>query len=363
MNKFILPNRTVESFENTATIPYNINLLLNRYLLFSEEAENIKKEVFLYLTRDDRNYKDMIAKYFAKLKKEHERKTKGEKNSFNKILKETNEIFKRITTVRENGDFEKLGKKIGQNIRLIKEQIFSSASDVLRDYHAKIEKLGLSKIIFTTSSRLIVGLGSTSVLETSIKLHHIYGVPYIPSSAIKGVLRVYKMWELSEWNVDLLKALELAISLVYEKCHDPDREFNEKLSKISIKELKREHRVLIDKKDEIIKKQNQFLSILSIFGSQLSKGSLIVFDAFPEKFEGFDIDIMNPHYPDYYQGTEPPADWQNPNPIQFLTIPAGIKFNFYFMNPYEQLETDLKNALSILGIGAKTSLGYGVFNI
>lgn len=116
------------------------------------------------------------------------------------------------------------------------------------------------------------------------------------------------------------------------------------------------------KREEIIKKQNELFNFLSIFGSQSQKGSLIVFDAFPEKFEGFDIDIMNPHYPNYYQGTEPPADWQNPKPIQFLAVPAGTKFNFYFINPYEKLETDLKNALSILGIGAKTSLEYGVFN-
>ncbi len=70
---------------------------------------------------------------------------------------------------------------------------------------------------------------------------------------------------------------------------------------------------------------------------------------------------MNPHYPDYYQGNEPPADWQNPNPIKFLAIPKGTTFNFYFLNPYTLIETDLKKALQILGVGAKNSLGYGEF--
>src|SRR5947199_5305127 len=35
--------------------------------------------------------------------------------------------------------------------------------------------------------RMIVGLGSESVLETSICLHRIYGMPYIPGSVLKGL--------------------------------------------------------------------------------------------------------------------------------------------------------------------------------
>src|SRR6266487_1606082 len=39
--------------------------------------------------------------------------------------------------------------------------------------------------------RMIVGLGNESVLETSITLHHTYGVPYIPGSALKGLAASY----------------------------------------------------------------------------------------------------------------------------------------------------------------------------
>src|SRR5436305_8238820 len=35
--------------------------------------------------------------------------------------------------------------------------------------------------------RMAVGLGSESLLETSISLHHAYGVPYIPGSALTGL--------------------------------------------------------------------------------------------------------------------------------------------------------------------------------
>ena len=40
-------------------------------------------------------------------------------------------------------------------------------------------------------SRLIVGLGSENVLETGIRLHHTYGMPIIPGSALKGLAAHY----------------------------------------------------------------------------------------------------------------------------------------------------------------------------
>src|SRR4051812_25489068 len=39
----------------------------------------------------------------------------------------------------------------------------------------------------TVRGRMVVGLGAESVLETAISLHRIYGVPYIPGSALKGL--------------------------------------------------------------------------------------------------------------------------------------------------------------------------------
>src|SRR5207245_4481556 len=51
--------------------------------------------------------------------------------------------------------------------------------------------------------RMIVGLGSESVLETSISLHRTYGVPYIPGSALKGLAANYARQKLSdEWHKD-----------------------------------------------------------------------------------------------------------------------------------------------------------------
>src|SRR5437763_2983413 len=43
----------------------------------------------------------------------------------------------------------------------------------------------------STVGRLIVGLGSENVLETGIRLHHTYGLPVIPGSALKGLAAHY----------------------------------------------------------------------------------------------------------------------------------------------------------------------------
>jgi CRISPR-associated protein Cmr6 len=172
----------------------------------------------------------------------------------------------------------------------------------------KIEKV--SNLV--SNWRLIVGLGNESVYETSITLHHIYGIPYIPASGIKGLLH---NWALNE-----------------------------------IQDQK-----LIDE----------------IFGTDKQAGKVIFFDAFPINLHNDSIqpDIMNPHYPDYYDGNKPPTDWQSPKPIFFLTLKdTNFEFIFGVKNSantglLEKLTKSevgwLFRALKEQGIGAKTAVGYG----
>ncbi|MEN2998479.1 MAG: type III-B CRISPR module RAMP protein Cmr6, partial [Brevinematia bacterium] len=102
-----------------------------------------------------------------------------------------------------------------------------------------------------------------------------------------------------------------------------------------------------------------------IFGTQEQKGRVIFMDAYPVSEIKLELDIMNPHYPDYYSKNQPPADWQNPVPITFLTV-GKTKFQFLLLSRDESLLEKatilLKNALKEHGIGAKTSLGYGIFD-
>ena len=215
-----------------------------------------------------------------------------------------------------------------------------------------------------TASRLIVGLGSGHVLETSLTLHHIFGIPYIPASALKGVVRRVSFWEIAEKEN---KKTDNDIENLQKQLYD---------SEISSSDSK-----------DILKHK-------LLFGTQGFKGLLVFLDAFPEiqnNQDIFELDVMTPHYSNYYTKGEPPGDWENPKPITFLTVKKGIEFCFYVLfDEYrteillndkdfpqeaknvlnellqnQKLEKDvekwLNKALKEFGVGAKTRLGYGIF--
>ena len=184
---------------------------------------------------------------------------------------------------------------------------------------------------FKPEWRFVTGLGGHSVYETGITLHHVYGVPYIPASSIKGVLRSWIIY--SKFENDEKKAF-------YDKefCH--------------------------------------------VFGcpaqSALGKayqGNVTFFDALPTEAPMIEPDIMNPHYPKWYSGERrAPVDTESPVPIFFLTV-KQTPFQFIMATKPKQdekvwdliskefwgkkLMAWLTEALSEHGIGAKTAVGYG----
>jgi CRISPR type III-B/RAMP module RAMP protein Cmr6 len=167
---------------------------------------------------------------------------------------------------------------------------------------------------FTPDWRMVTGMGEASVYETSMTLHHVYGIPYIPASTIKGVLRHY------------LNELE-------------------------------------DGKKHIEKIFGESDTVSST--KRPVRGTCVFFDAFPLTAPRIELDVMTPHYPDYYTGDKPPADWQSPNPIHFLTIGKGTRFRFIVGTPglddamKGTLRKWLEEALQHRGMGAKTAVGYG----
>lgn len=186
---------------------------------------------------------------------------------------------------------------------------------------------------FVPSWRLVVGLGSASVYEVGMTLHHVYGFPYIPASGIKGVLRGHIIQDfyypkLSEEQKNSDKAGEQAEKLALE-----DIDFKK------------------------------------IFGSTEQQGKAVFFDALPIEAPNLKPDIMNVHYKDWYGEGKPPTDTQQPNPILFLTV-QNTPFQFLIgsntVKPLnfqgKALMTWLSNALEDKGIGAKTAVGYGYMN-
>jgi CRISPR-associated protein Cmr6 len=161
-------------------------------------------------------------------------------------------------------------------------------------------------------SRLAVGLGNDSVLETSITLHHTYGVPFIPGSALKGLCSSYAANRLDDdsWNR-----------------HGESHSF--------------------------------------LFGDEENSGSVMFYDALP--YPGFKIlrDVLNVHHSGYYQNAGPdrpaPADWDDPKPISFLTSTGKFLIAVKAEDPLwsESALTILRLALEQEGVGGKTSRGYG----
>jgi len=203
-------------------------------------------------------------------------------------------------------------------------------------------------IELVSESRLVVGLGDTNALEVGMTLHPLYGFPFIPGSTIKGLTR--------SW-------LEVAEDTFEGKTLDGE-ELNKTLKEKSFDVFGS----LVKDSTSLTKDEKAHYEKLKMLNRM---GQVTFLDAIPvtdnEHTIAFDIDIMNPHYSSYYSNPEsnPPGDWYSPVPILFLTLKRGIKFQFGLIaedeDLYEQAADWLKMGLSELGIGAKTSSGYGFF--
>ena len=219
------------------------------------------------------------------------------------------------------------------------------------NFRNKYDSLSYEKeqLILKPSWKLTIGLGHESVYETSITLHHIYGIPYIPASSIKGVVRSHIINE-----------------VFYQEDSEEPAEFralqDEVFCKIfgTSKETSTENK----KKEKFIVK-----SPIIVEGKPSDHiGSILFFDAFPIEEPRIVPEIMNVHYPDYYDEKNPPTDYQNPRPI-FFPVVENTAFQFTIATKHRLLaDYTLQNktitqwlteALQNHGIGAKTAVGYG----
>jgi len=220
-----------------------------------------------------------------------------------------------------------------------------------------------------TAWRMVVGLGSPHVHETAMTWHHTWSIPYIPGSALKGVTRAYfieKAWEKFEkenqgqkWEdtVLCLEAWLMGNNHLDKRVHH-----------------KKEECPLWDWAERNLQEERELFK--AIFGTQEQKGSVIFMDAYPLDKYCLKLDVMNVHYPDYYDGVKDyAADWESPRPVYFLTV-VDTKFQGLILVNKKFLENSsvkisaekilnsaqsfLKNALEWHGIGAKTAIGYGI---
>lgn len=211
------------------------------------------------------------------------------------------------------------------------KQVYPGVNRLLEKKHAQqnnylktLKGVQILSISAKLLSPFITGLGSGHPTETGMILDRNLGVPYIPASSVKGVLR-----------------LACAINIARK---DGSNE--------------------VDLENE---------TLVKYFGSESDsnpkRGQLVILDVYPKAISQLKIDIMNPHNQNYYSGkNKQPVETESPNPIKFLTVPKGTEFifNFAFLPFLKEAKCDenelndiIDTAFKTVGFGGKTSIGYG----
>lgn len=225
------------------------------------------------------------------------------------------------------------------------------------------------QLIAQSTAPFTTGLGNEHPLENGFAFLNPYGLPYLPGSGVKGVLRqAARELASGEWGGTHGWREDKTIPLM--QGEDDKR------------------KPLLDKK-----KQPITLSSLDLlFGRETAdgdsenlRGALTFWDVIPQiKRNSLAVEIMTPHQSHYYQQKRDrksgdsisPHDSGSPNPISFLTVPPGSDFTFFITcdtallvrhspelaekeNWKHLLKAAFEHAFEWLGFGAKTAVGYG----
>jgi len=196
-------------------------------------------------------------------------------------------------------------------------------------------------IMAQTIAPFTTGLGNEHPLENGFAFLNPYGLPYLPGSGVKGVLRQAARELVSgEWGETRGWTNDVVTALFGRQGQDGDTDH--------------------------------------------LRGALTFWDVIPQiKGDHLHVEIMTPHQTHYYQedakkgaGSVTPHDSGSPTPISFLTVPPDSGFTFHVqcdlallkctaskLAENEQwkklLETAFTHAFEWLGFGAKTAVGYG----
>lgn len=225
-------------------------------------------------------------------------------------------VLAKFLEAQPNPDKSESGKDAA--IRLIEQvSAWSPTSDYENAYTRWLEAVktfGQPLILSAKAiTPLAIGLGNSSPLENGLALNKTYGTPYLPGSALKGLLR------------------------------------------------------------RVAQRQNVPAEALEVLaGTTESAGHVIYWDAWLDPSspvtKPFQADIITTHHPKYYgqRGQEPPSDFDDPTPIAFVSIKPGVKFTIALSSTSENAKPWLDLAAKLLvwglrnlGVGGKTNAGYG----
>lgn len=204
------------------------------------------------------------------------------------------------------------------------------------------EQLGGHSAVFGCGWHFVSGMGNNHPLENGFNWHPVWGVPYLPGSGLKGLVRAW----VEAWQFD-------------------DADDGQKRQK---------RKRLLDWFGSVDKTPDKEIDTQT--------GKVIFFDAIPLRPVRLVTDIMTPHMGEWYAQGEKiqdisrdadkiPADWHSPNPIYFLsakepTFLVSVAPRDAVVAPdldMEEVMQCVADALEWLGAGAKTAVGYGQFTL
>ena len=208
---------------------------------------------------------------------------------------------------------------------------------------------GAEATILTTAGRVIAGLGTESVLETGIRLHHTYGLPVIPGSALKGLAAHY-CYEV--WGQHALGDAAPPASKPFRRPTKGEDEV---------------YKQFLQGDPKANPAANYFRLL---FGNTDDSGVIVFHDAWltPDSADPLVLDVMTPHHPDWQDGSAPPTDFDSPVPVAFVSATGSFRVMVSWNGPAGGEQPQkwtkltmalLKEALAEWGIGGKTSSGYG----
>lgn len=192
--------------------------------------------------------------------------------------------------------------------------------------------------VWHTAQRVFLGAGEAGVLETGISLHHTYGLPYLPGSALKGCARAYAQW----------RGLDPAyVAALFGRA--PDDPHGD-----SAEPENGESGCVIFHDAWWVPAE------LSLSASTGSAGALATRAPTRGPLE---LEVVTPHHTEYYSGSaEEPCDTDAPIPTHHLAMAGAFYFVIEGDTAWAQAALRLLAAgLATLGIGAKRASGYGCF--
>lgn len=238
----------------------------------------------------------------------------------------------------------------------------SAELTALRSQHTR-RLIGLFRSAFAGRSvvaigelegRLAINLADALIQNAGISLDRLFGMPFIPGSAVKGVCRHAALAELkSATAADRQRLFE---------------EFRE---------------VFGTSDNDFARGDLQGFRDLLGGRAENCRGRISFLPAYPVNEAKVVVDLTNVHYPRYYRLGDPvdlgPRDdsnrrdvrGENPQPNPFPAVERGAQFAFLLVLNRPEADARLlapakrwlEAALIVRGLGAKTAAGYGWFSL